>query len=441
METLLTRTPAHDLDVEEALISAILIDNTPLEDIPDLKPEDFYKTAHQKIYRAMTVLHRRDEPVDLVTVATRLKTSGEIEGIGGAAYLAAIADSAPVATNARAYADTIKDLSLNRQVLTVVARIQDAALNGETGEAVLEMFQSEALKIQSSKRQDSIKAVSDIIDDHLTRIEKANTQREGRGYPTGFTNIDRCLSIRGPKLILIAGRPKMGKTSLAVTIMRNMDKLKIKTGILSIEMPEAEVVDKWLAQESQVDSQKFGKYKALSPDDYEDLTAAAGELSENCRIMIDDSGAIGIEDVKRKCRKLVKAGCRVLFIDQLSQIKGRFGVDRFTRFADNCSEIAVLKKELGVPIFLLTQLNRDLEKRANKEPIPSDLKMTGNLEEDCDAAIFVYRPEVYAQNDQEKLVLKGKAVINLALNRHGAPWRDNQIWFKPETSYFYQGTP
>ena len=438
MTNTLLKTPSNDKAAEQALISALLIDNSPLEDITDLSPRDFYTTAHQKIYGAMVSLHRQGSPVDLVTVATWLQKSGDLERVGGASYLACIADSAPMATNAGAYADTIKDMSLNRRVLEVALRVQDAALRGEAGASVLELLQTEALKIQNTNRQDNIKHVCDIIDDHVDRIEKANARKEGRGYPTGFSNIDRCLSLKDGKLIVVAGRPKSGKTSFAVTIMRNMDKLGIKTGILSIEMPEAEVIDKWLAQESQIDSQKFGKYKALSDDDFIYLVNAAGNIAQNSSIMIDDSGSIGIDDVKRKCRKMVKAGCKVLFIDQLSQIRGRSGEDRFARFANNVNEIAMLKKELGVPIFLLAQLNRELEKRANKEPIPSDLKMTGNLEEDADAVIFVYRPEVYAADDHERAVLKGKAIINLALNRHGAPWRDNKIWFKAETSYFYQ---
>ena len=438
MTNTLLKTPSNDKAAEQALISALLIDNSPLEDITDLSPRDFYTTAHQKIYGAMTSLYRQGSPVDLVTVATWLQKSGDLERVGGASYLASIADSAPMATNAGAYADTIKDMSLNRRVLEVALRVQDAALRGEAGASVLELLQTEALKIQNTNRQDNIKHVCDIIDDHVDRIEKANARKEGRGYPTGFSNIDRCLSLKDGKLIVVAGRPKSGKTSFAVTIMRNMDKLGIKTGILSIEMPEAEVIDKWLAQESQIDSQKFGKYKALSDDDFIYLVNAAGNIAQNSSIMIDDSGSIGIDDVKRKCRKMVKAGCKVLFIDQLSQIRGRSGEDRFARFANNVNEIAMLKKELGVPIFLLAQLNRELEKRANKEPIPSDLKMTGNLEEDADAVIFVYRPEVYAADDHERAVLKGKAIINLALNRHGAPWRDNKIWFKAETSYFYQ---
>lgn len=202
-------------------------------------------------------------------------------------------------------------------------------------------------------------------------------------------------------------------------------------------MPGTELIDKWLAQESQVDSQKFGKYKGLSLEEFESIMNATGSMAVNCKIMMDDSGSIGIEDVKRKCRKMVKAGCKVLFIDQLSQIKGKPGEDRFGRYESNTNQLAILKKELGVPIFLLAQLNRELEKRNNKEPIPSDLKMTGSLEEDSDAVIFVYRPEVYAKDEHEARALKGKAILNLALNRHGSPWRE-KVLFRPETSYFYQ---
>ena len=439
MENLLTRVPANDKDAEEALISALLIDNSSFDEITNLKPDDFYSMPNKEIYSAMLSLYRKEEPVDIVTVASLLSTTGRLEKIGGASHLSYIANSAPVAINAVAYADTIKDLSLNRKVLQVVSKIQDVALKGESGESVLDMFQSEAMKIQSSNQKDTIYRVCDLIDEHLDRIGKANTTHEGRGYPTGFPNIDRCLSVRGPKLIVIAGRPKAGKTSLSVTIMKNMDGLGIKTGILSIEMPKSEVLDKWLAQESQVDSQKFGKYGGLSDSDYELVSEAAGNISYNSNIMIDDSGSIGIDDVKRKCRKMVKEGCKVIFIDQLSQIKGRSNDDRFSRYETNVNELSILKKELGIPIFLLAQLNRKLEERSNKEPIPSDLKMTGSLEEDADAVIFVYRPEVYAQNETEAAALKGKAVINLALNRHGAPWRDNQIRFRPETSYFYHG--
>ena len=439
METMLTRLPAHDNDTEEAILSALMLDNSVFDDIGQLTPQDFYNRSNQKIFAAILDLFRKDDPVDIVTVVTTLKTMGELDSVGGYSHVSYIADAAPMAINAGAYASTIKSLSLNRRVLNVAVKIQDAALKGETGDAVLEMLQSEAMKIQSSDKKDTIFSVKDLILDHIDVIEKANVSKDGRGYPLGFPGIDNCLSVMGPKFILIAGRPKMGKTSLAVTIMRNMDKLGIKTGILSIEMPKSEVLDKWLAQESQVDSQKFGQYKGLSPDDFQAISDAAGRMSESCNILIDDSGSIGIDDVKRKSRKMVKDGVKVLFIDQLSQIKGRPGQDRFTTYAENCSEIAALKKELGIPIFLLAQLNRKLEERSNKEPIPSDLKMTGNLEEDCDACIFVYRPEIYAQGEAEAEALKGKAVINLALNRHGSPWRDNRIIFKPETSYFYQG--
>ena len=436
-DLLLERMPAHDLEAEAALISAVLINGRVVEEIPDLMPVDFYFGAHKKIFQAMKSLHRAEKPIDLVTVATWLKESGQLEEIGGAAFIATIADAAPIAMNTVAYADIIKDFSLNRQVLQVATEIQNKALSGESGVSVLESLQCEALKLQHTEKSDDIKLVRDIIGEHLDNIEKVQTQKSGRGYPLGFPGIDRSLIIMGPKFILIAGRPKMGKTSLAVTCIRNLDKLGIETGVLSIEMPGAEIIDKWIAMESGVDSMKLSRYKGLDPTEFELVNKAAATLSKS-NIMIDESGSIGIDAVKRKCRKMVKDGAKVLFIDQLSQIKGKNGDDRFARFADNCNEIAQLKKELNVPIFLLVQLNRDLEKRKSKEPQPSDLKMTGNLEEDCDAAIFVYRPEIYATSDAEKATLKGIAIINLALNRHGSTWRE-KVSFKQELSYFYSG--
>jgi len=435
-DKLLEKIPAHNTEAEASLISALLIDGRSIENITDLMPEDFYSSAHTKIFQAMKALHKSGKPVDLITVATTLKESGQIEDIGGLAFLSDISDSAPMAMNTQAYADIIKDIAINRQVLHVATKIQNKALAGESGAAVLEALQTEALKIQVEEKGDAIKMVKDIILDHLDRIERAQTEKAGRGYPLGFPGIDRNLTVMGPKLILIAGRPKMGKTSLAVTCMKNLDKMGICTGILSIEMPEAEIMDKWISMESGVDSMKLGRYKGLDATEFELVNMAAETLSHS-NIMIDESGSIGIEAVKRKCRKMVKDGAKVLFIDQLSQIKGRYGEDRFTRFANNTNEISALKKELNVPIFLLAQLNRELEKRNNKEPQPSDLKMTGNLEEDCDACIFVYRPEIYASDDMERETLKGIAIINLALNRHGAPWRQKAM-FRQETSYFYQ---
>jgi len=433
---LLEKTPAHDMNAEAALLSALLIDSRAMGDIADLTPMDFYHKPHQSIFQAMLALYQANTPIDLVTVAKRLEETSQLAEVGGASFLCEISDSAPMALNTVAYADVVKDFSINRKVLQVATNIQNQALAGESGSAVLEALQTEALKIQPTEKGDAIHLVSDIIMSHMERIEKAQTERAGRGYPLGFPGIDRNLTVMGPKLILIAGRPKMGKTSLAVTCMKNLDKMGICTGILSIEMPEAEIMDKWISMESGVDSMKLGRYKGLDATEFEMVNMAAETLSQS-HIMIDESGSIGIDAVKRKCRKMVKDGAQVLFIDQLSQIKGRHGEDRFTRFANNTNELSALKKELNVPIFLLAQLNRELEKRNNKEPQPSDLKMTGNLEEDCDACIFVYRPEIYAQDDMERETLKGIAIINLALNRHGAPWRQKAM-FRPEISYFYQ---
>lgn len=436
MEHLLSKCPPNSREVEEALLASIFINPVCLDDIPWLSSEDFYQNTNRTIYGAMESLRATRQPVDSVTVAESLKKRGELSEIGGIAYLAKIMDAAPIAFDVVAYAEIIKKHSLSRQIIQAGTDIVQKAFSGVDGNDLLEVAQSCFMQIQPTTTGDKIHCVSDLIQRHIDHIEAANIRKEVRGYPTGFPSIDRCLSIIGPKLIVIAARPKMGKTSFVVTMSRNMDRAGVKVGFLSLEMAEGEILDRWLAQSSGVDSEKFGMYRGLSPDEWKALSKGASELSIS-KIIIDDSGSLSIEDVKRRCRKMVKAGVQVIFIDQLSQIRGRKNDDRFTRFANNVNELALLKKELGVPIILLAQLNRELEKRGNKEPMVSDLKMTGNLEEDADAVIFIYRPEVYAP-EGEKEALRGHAIINLALNRHGSPWRENRVRFVPEKSFFYQ---
>lgn len=429
--------PAQNLDAEESVISAVLISNAEYDYCSDLLATDFYKISHQIIWQNIINLFNKREPVDLVILATALKDSGKLKEVGGATYLAEIADSAPMVLNTSSYVKEIKSCSLNRKIYEISSDIMGKAMSGLPGEDLLSYSQSEIMKIQSSSKRDNIKRVSDIIDDHIERIENTNRTKETDGYLTGFPNIDNHLSVKGAKLIVVAGRPGMGKTSFSVSIMKNMDMQGICTGILSLEMPESEVMDKWIAMHSNLDSMKFRRFNGLKDNEYDKLTNGGRELSQS-KIMIDDGGSVSINDVERKCRKMKKEGAQVIFIDQLSHINGE--KDRFARYESNCNRIAQLKKELGIPIFLLAQLNRELEKRNSKEPQLSDLKMTGALEEDADAVLFIHRPEKYmTASELETSNMKGDAVINLAKNRAGGTYRDINIRFNEQTSYFYQG--
>jgi replicative DNA helicase len=310
------------------------------------------------------------------------------------------------------------------------------------GDDLVEKACADLLTVKSSQRDDNIKRVSDIVIEHIDRIEHANNAEQGAYYKTGFPGIDRSLRIMDGKLIIIAGRPGMGKTALSVTMARNLDRSGVCVGFLSIEMPESEIMDRWLSMESGVDSKKFGRFQAMTPQEIKAVNEAGRSYHDTCNIMIDGSGSLDIVDVERKCRKMVRAGADLVFIDQLSQIGNRQikAGEKTALFTENTTRIARLKKELNIPVFLLAQLNRELRNRSNKEPILSDLKQSGQIEEDADAVLFVHRPEEHAETEDEKAILSGKTILKLAKNRSGPTYRDERIIFNHATTYFYQPT-
>lgn len=428
------RLPEQNIEAEQSLISSLLQNNNLFDDCEFLRSEEFYQTDHQLYFRLMSELSRKKINVDLITLGEALKKEKELTE-DRVIYLRRIIDNAP-AFNTKQYVKIIQDCALTRAVKERAMNILDSDLHGED---LLSNAQSKILNIQSSAREDDIKAVKDIILDHIERIERANAVEEMAGYKIGFPNIDKNLRLRDGKLIVIAARPGMGKTSFAVTAARNLDRHGTKVGFLSIEMPENEIMDRWLSMESDVDLKKIGQYRGLSNLEIRDINDAASVLYES-ELKIDASGSLDISDVERKSRKLKKDGVQVLFIDQLNQIKNRDvkSGKATERTTENIMRLSCLKKELGIPICILHQINRDMKMRSDKMPIISDLKDSGRVEEDADAIIFIHRPEEYA-SDEEKKFIKGDTIVQIAKNRQGPKYTDKKIKFKHETTYFYQG--
>jgi len=430
--------PSHDIDAEESLIASLILNNKCFQDCEGLYPGDFYKTSNGLIYQTMVSMLSKKEKIDLSTLWYELKKHPEYKSIqGGAAYLAKISETAAI-FNTKEYVSIIKECSLTRSVKTACMQTIDS---NEHGEALLSLAQKTILNIKSTTNEDAIKSIKRIIIDHVERLEKANSTEIGIYYRTGFPRIDNCMKTIGPKLIIIAGRPGAGKTALAVTMARNLDKQHIDVGFLSIEMSEEEIIDRLIAIESGLDSSMLGKYKGLKDKkDIERLNDAGAILYEST-IKIDSTGSLDIIDVERKCRKLKQMGSKVIFIDQLSQIGNRQikGGEITALYTENCTRLARLKKELGLPIFLLCQLNRDMKNRSGKEPILTDLKQSGKIEEDADVVLFIHRPEEYEDSKEAISILSGKAIINIAKNRSGPKFKDKKIIFDHKTTYFYQG--
>ncbi len=426
----------HNLDAEKSLISACIIDNRNFEYCLDLNPSEMYDLKHQAIFKAMLNLQAKRINVDLVTLANELKEHRELDKIG-AGYLAEIADFCPLAMNTESYVNIISDMNIKRKAIKIGNQLMTKGyMNCDVAE-LIDYAQSETMQLQQSKRGDKIAYIESVSLPHIDNIKKTVSTEKERSLILGFPRLDRVLNIEGSKLIVVAGRPAMGKTAFAVTCMRNLARLGVGCGFLSIEMGQEEILNRWLSMETGLNSMKFYQYQGLDAEEIEQLEQAAKEMT-NWNIQIDDTGSVGIEDVERKTRKMVRNGAKVIFIDQLSKIRGKTG-DQFKDYTTNCNRIADLKKELETPIFLLSQLNRELEKRADKRPTLADLKNTGALEEDADAVIFLFRPEYYEKKDEERAKIKDHAEVAIAKNRNGICITDTQVRFEHSRGMFYQG--
>lgn len=423
IDPLLKKTPPQDIDAEESLLSAILIDNDTLLDVVDvLTPEDFYKKAHEKIFRAIVELFSRDEPADLVTVATKLKEKEELDAIGGAAYLASIADSAPMAVNAVHYARIIKGKSSLRAMITSASAIIERCLRDRGDfEEIIDFAENSIFNISESKSKKGFSALPDLINKNIDMLEERQGSRGGlSGLTTGYSRLDSITSgLQKSDLIILAARPSMGKTAFALNIARNVAiEERVPVAVFSLEMSQEQLSMRLLTSEARIDSNRL-KTGFISQEDWQNATDAAGILNE-VPIFIDDTPNITAMEIRAKARRLkMDKDLGLIIIDYLQLMRAPFQSDRRDlEIAEISRSLKALAKELDIPVVALSQLNRMLEQRAEKRPLLSDLRESGALEQDADIVAFIYRDEVY--NKEENNPNRGKAEIIIAKNRNGA---------------------
>ncbi len=423
-DPLLNRTPPHDIDAEESVLSAIFINNQNLFDIMEvLTPDDFYKGAHKKIFRVILELAAKEEPADLVTVANALKEKGELEGIGGAAFLSSISDSAPVAVNAVHYAKIIRGKATLRQLIDASSKIIERCIedSGDTAD-IIEFAESTVFKIAEKKAGSSFESLGKLINLNIDKLEEQQGKDGGlSGLSTGYPRLDTITSgLQGSDLIILAARPSMGKTAFALNIARNVALEERKpVGVFSLEMSNEQLSMRLLTSEARIDSNRL-RTGFISRDDWSNATQAAGLLND-IPIFIDDTPNISAMDVRAKARKLVQkqGDLGLIVIDYLQLMKAPFKSERRDlEIAEISRSLKALAKELNVPVMALSQLNRMLEQRSDKRPMMSDLRESGALEQDADIIAFIYRDEVY--NKEPDNPKKGTAEIIVAKNRNGA---------------------
>ncbi len=414
--------PPQNVEAEESLLSAILIDNSTLLEIIELvSADDFYRSAHKKIFRSMIDLFERDEPIDLITVTNNLKSKNQLEDIGGATYLAGLIDSVPLAVNARHYAKIIYEKSCLRQLIAKSNEItRQCYEDNKDLDDIMDFAERSIFDISENKTRQSFHPISDIIVSNIVTLEeKQNSKSLITGIPSGFADLDRLTSgFQNSDLIIIAARPSMGKTALALNIARNAAvENNTPTAIFSLEMSKEQLSMRMLCSDARVDSSRL-RSGFFSMEDWENITEAAGILSES-PIFIDDSPVISATEIRAKARRLkIDKNIGMIIIDYLQLMRSNRTMERRElEISDISRSLKALAKELNLPVIALSQLNRMLEQRNDKRPRLSDLRESGALEQDADVVAFIYRDEVY--NSEENNPHKGTAEIILAKQRNG----------------------
>jgi len=416
------RVPPHDLEVEKAVLSALLLDNQAIHSVlTEVKPDDFYHPSHQQLYQAMLALQDENEPVDLHTLSDYLNRQKRLDAIGGVVFLAEIADFEATAANVIHHARIVREHSIKRSLIRVATEIVEAGYErGDRADHMLDAAESRIFEISRAKSQVTFRSLHDEMNDALNYVESLMA-RGGQltGVPTGFRDLDQDTGGLQPgELVIIAARPSMGKTALALNIARNaaVEHGK-KVAIFSLEMTKRSLALRLLASEARVDLTPFRRGYG-SVDANARLVKAAGRLA-GADIWIDDSGMITILEIKAKCRRLdSERGLDLVLVDYLQLCHGDTPTHRKDlEIAEISHGLKSLAKELDIPVIALSQLNRGPEQRDpdKRRPNMGDLRESGAIEQDADLVSFIYREEVYNRTEENK----GLAELIVAKQRNG----------------------
>jgi replicative DNA helicase len=420
IESITSRLPPQSLEAEQSVLGGIMIENDAINRVVEfVEPEDFYRESHRKIFRAMLELSEHGEPIDLITLTNTLKTRGELEEAGGAAYLSNLVDSIPTAANSATYAKIIREKSILRRLIQGATEI---VTRGYEATDDVEQFLDHSEKIVFEIAQKRIKQgffpMKDIVKQSFKNIEMLSEKREVvTGVATGFYELDRMTAGLQPSdLIIVAGRPSMGKTAFALCIVAHAAlQRKVPCAVFSLEMSKEQLAQRMLCMEARIDSSKI-RGGFLTDSDWPKLTQTCGDLSE-APIFVDDTPAMNILEMRAKARRLQKEhGLGLIVVDYLQLMRGTHSVDSREREISEISRsLKALAKELSVPIIALSQLNRMVENRKPPKPILADLRESGAIEQDADLILFLFREEVY---DRET-VNKGIAEVIIGKQRNG----------------------
>jgi replicative DNA helicase len=418
------KVPPHSIEAEQAVLGGLMLDNSSWEKTADLLVEhDFYRRDHQLIFRAISALFEQSQPVDVITLAEYHDKRGELDQVGELAYLGMLASNTPSSANIVAYASIVRERSILRQLIAVSSSISEAAFNpeGRSSEEMLDLVEGKVFEIaeKGAKRAGGFVQVKEVLGKVVDRIDTLFEQDSPiTGLATGYTDFDeKTAGLQPADLIIVAGRPSMGKTTFAMNLAENAAiKSKEPVAVFSMEMPADALAMRMLSSLGHIDQHRLRTGK-LNDDDWPRLTSAIALLNE-APLFIDDTPALTATELRARARRLKREhGLSLIVIDyiQLMQASKGGSENRATEISEISRSLKALAKELEVPVIALSQLNRSLEQRTDKRPVMSDLRESGAIEQDADVIVFIYRDEVYNDDTPEK----GKAEIIIGKQRNG----------------------
>ncbi len=418
------KVPPHSIEAEQSVLGGLLLSPGAWDQVADIVVEsDFYREDHRLIFRAISELHDNSRPTDAVTVTEWFESHGQTEMIDGGAYIGQLVDATPSAANILAYADIVREKSILRSLIEVGTEVAAGAYtsDGRDSQTLLEDAERLIFAIadKGSRRGAGFVSVQDSIKEAIDRIQELHEQEgEITGVATGYKDFDQMTAgLHGSDLVIVAGRPAMGKTSFAMNIAEHAAiKHKVPVAIFSMEMSSLQLVMRLFASLGQIDMKSL-RTGQLQENDWPKLTSAMNLLQKS-HIFIDETPALSPSELRARARRLKRehdVGVIVVDYLQLMAVPGT-RENRATEIAEISRSLKALAKELHVPVIALSQLNRSLEQRPNKRPVMADLRESGSIEQDADLIVFIYRDEVYNPDTPEK----GKAEIIIGKHRNGA---------------------
>lgn len=430
------RIPPHNIEAEQAVLGCMLLDADVIPTVTELiKSEDFYRDDHREICEAIIDITEKAGPVDIITVSEQLQLRGTLDNIGGLDYLANITGAVPSTANAKHYAKIVEEKALLRRLIKAASDISGMSYEAsEEAAFVLDRAEKSIFDILQKRSTQGFTHIKDILLETFSRLEELyNSKGFITGIPTGFNDLDfKTAGLQNSDLVLIAARPGMGKTAMALNIAQYAAVQKhVPVAIFNLEMSKDQLVNRMLCSEVMVDSQKMRTGK-LEDDDWKKIAQALAPLSE-APIYIDDTAGINVMDIRAKCRRLkLEKNLGLVVIDYLQLMQGRGKIEnRQQEVSEISRSLKILAKELNVPVVTMSQLSRGPEQRTDHRPMLSDLRESGAIEQDADIVMFLYRDDYYNPDTEKKNI----AEVIIAKHRNGSTGTIELRWFGEYTKF------